>query len=256
MKYIILAAGEGKRLWPYTKDRPKCMVKVGEVSIIDRQILVMKRCGITEKDICIVTGYQSEILKEHFGNSEITLIHNERYNETNMVYSLMCARKYFENEDSFIISYGDIIYNETVLKKIIYSKYNISVIVDDEWKEYWLKRFANPLDDAETLQFDKNNKILKIGQKAQNYNEIMAQYIGLLKFADEGIEKLLLFADIIRNEKDILSKANCTYDLLYFTDLLQGMIDFGYEVKAVHINRGWYEIDNIEDLFIADSELD
>lgn len=256
MKCIILAAGEGTRLLPYTKDKPKCMVPIKGVSIIERQITLMKKCGMDEKDICVVTGYRNEVLRGYFRNSHITLIHNERYATTNMVYSLMCARNFFEKDNELIISYGDIVYSKDVLVKIASSKFDISVAVDDEWKEYWFNRFDKPLDDAETLKYDKNNNLVEIGKKTQDINKIMAQYIGLLKFNNKGIEKLLFFTDMVRSRKITLNKKDYKYDLLYFTDLLQGMIDFGYELKALHITRGWYEIDNEKDLLIAELEID
>lgn len=256
MKCIILAAGRGTRLWPYTKDKPKCMVTIKGKSIIERQIMLMKKCGINEKDICIVTGYCDEVLRKHFRNSRITLVHNKRYMKTNMVYSLMCARNFFDKDDELIISYGDIIYDEDVLVKVLNSKSDISVTVDDEWKEYWSNRFENPLDDAETLQYDNDDNLIEIGKKTQDINKIMAQYIGLLKFNRRGIEKLLSFSDMVKNQKFILNKEDYKYDTLYFTDLLQGMIDFGHELKVLHIIRGWYEIDSVEDLLIADSEID
>ena len=61
---------------------------------------------------------------------------------------------------------------------------------------------------------------------------------------------------MVRSRKITLNKKDYKYDLLYFTDLLQGMIDFGYELKALHITRGWYEIDNEKDLLIAELEID
>ena len=62
MKVIILAAGQGTRLRPFTDEKPKCMVEVAGISIIDRQLNTMKKCGIKEKDITIITGYQGCIL--------------------------------------------------------------------------------------------------------------------------------------------------------------------------------------------------
>ena len=76
MKVIILAAGQGTRLRPLTDHQPKCMVEIGHKSIIDRQIEVMKACGIKEEDIYIVGGYRSDVLAEHFRDTGIRIIHN------------------------------------------------------------------------------------------------------------------------------------------------------------------------------------
>ena len=109
MKTIILAAGQGTRLRPLTDFCPKCMVEVNGISIIERQLAVMHNCGIEDKDISIVAGYCSDALKEKLGSTEIQLIVNEKFENTNMVYSLMCAKQVLEDADDILISYGDII---------------------------------------------------------------------------------------------------------------------------------------------------
>ena len=87
MKAIILAAGEGRRLRPYTKNKPKCMVKINGVSLLDRQISIIKSLGIEE--IIIIGGYKADNLKSRGSK----LIINPRYHETNMVWSLFAEKK-------------------------------------------------------------------------------------------------------------------------------------------------------------------
>ena len=157
MKAIILAAGEGKRLMPYTSGIPKCMVNVGGRPLIEYQIDVLKRSGIN--DIIIVKGHQGNKIKIN-GTKTFT---NKRYYETNMVTSLFCAESELNGE--VIISYGDIVYSDSILKKLIISKHDISVVVDLDWKKYWMKRFDNPLDDAETLKYDDSGRIIERGTK-------------------------------------------------------------------------------------------
>ncbi len=84
---------------------------------------------------------------------------------TNMVCFLMCAKELMESEDDIIVSYGDIIYEESVFEKILTAEDDISVIVEDGWYEYWAERCGNPLDDVETLMFDDNDYFTEIGQK-------------------------------------------------------------------------------------------
>lgn len=254
MKVIILAAGKGTRLSPLTDDIPKCMVKINGISIIDRQIEIIKKCGILEKDICIVTGYHSEELIKHFFKTDIVFINNKEYDSTNMVYSLMCAKNIIESEDSIIISYGDIIYTKLILDQIINNKENASVVIDDGWKEYWEKRFINPLVDAETIVYDKKDMLLEIGKKPHNYNDIMAQYIGLIKFSGDGIRDMLNFWNTISKSK--YGNFNIeNYKKMYMTDFLQKMIENNYHIKVIHIMREWFEIDNIFDIYLAEEAL-
>ena len=96
-KVILLVAGEGKRLHPYTLDRPKCMVEVDGISLIDRQLSILRSQGLD--NIIMIGGYKSEMLK---GKVE-KLIHNPKYYNTNMVTTLFCAEDELEGE--IIVSY-------------------------------------------------------------------------------------------------------------------------------------------------------
>ncbi|MDE7177501.1 MAG: phosphocholine cytidylyltransferase family protein [Lachnospiraceae bacterium] len=258
MKVIILAAGQGTRLRPLTDDRPKCMVEVNGRSILERQLDTMHECGIQDSDITIVAGYRGDVLKNRFMDTDISIIVNVDYETTNMVCSLMCARNLMETQEDILISYGDIIYNETVLKKILISEEPGSVIVDDGWYSYWSERCDNPLDDAETLMFDENDYLTEIGQKTTELAKVQSQYIGLIRFRGEGLKAMLDLAKEAedRTEKGLsLWRTTRNYQKMYMTDLLQGLIDEGNKLKAVHIERGWFEIDDCEDLKVVESKL-
>ena len=259
MKIIILAAGQGTRLRPLTDDRPKCLVEVNGRSIIERQLDTMRACGVKDEDITIVCGYCSDVLKKKFEDTNIHFLVNEQYDTTNMVCSLMCARALMESEEDIIISYGDIIYGADVFQKILEAKDDMSVIVDDGWYEYWSERCENPLDDAETLMFDQDNYLTEIGQKTIELDRVQSQYIGLMRFKGEGLKEMLsLSAEAERrsNNGEALWRTTRNYAKMYMTDLLQGLIDEGHKLRAVHIQRGWFEIDDCEDLKVVESQLD
>ncbi len=259
MKVIILAAGQGTRLRPLTDDKPKCMVEVKGRSILERHLDTIHACGIRDTDITIVAGYRGDVLQSRFAGTEIRIIVNEEYGTTNMVCSLMCARELMESQDDILISYGDIIYNEKVLKKILASDEAASVIVDDGWYAYWSERCGNPLDDAETLLFDRDDYLTEIGQKTTELARVQSQYIGLMRFQREGLHAMLGLAKEAeeRTAKGIaLWRTARTYRKMYMTDLLQGLIDEGNKLKAVHIHRGWFEIDDVGDLRVVESEIE
>ena len=242
MNAIILAAGEGKRLRPLTNKKPKGLVELFGKSILERQIDIFLDCGIT--DISIVTGYNAEMIKF----SKINYFHNPNFNKTNMVETLFCAKE--KLDDSTIVSYGDIIFEKPVLEKLINSKFDISIIIDLAWKEYWETRFENPLDDAESLIIDANGFITNIGQKPQNFEQIQGQYIGLMKFQHDGLKYLKEF---YYNSKNISKtginplNSNTSFEQSYVTDLLQGMINSEYKLKAITIEHGWLELDSLND---------
>lgn len=258
MKAIILAAGQGTRLRPYTDDRPKCMVAVNGKSILERQLDVMRACGIHDEDITIITGYRGDVIQERLRGTQINILVNSDYENTNMVCSLMCAGSILKEQKDVLISYGDIIYSEAVLQKILDSGYDASVVVDDGWFSYWSKRCENPLDDAETLLLDESGYLTEIGQKTNDLARVQSQYIGLLRFRGTGLEALLRTVGEAKRRTDSgegLWRTKRTYQQMYMTDLLQGMIDEGTLLKAVHIERGWYEIDDCDDLKLVERSL-
>ncbi len=242
MNAIILAAGEGKRLRPLTNDNPKCMVNLFGKSILGRQLEIFQSCGIN--DISIVTGYRSDKII----SNDLTYYQNKKYATTNMVETLFCAKNSLA--DSTIVSYGDIIFEKNVLRKLIDATDDICVVVDKDWYKYWKLRFDDPLEDAESLILDDDGYIKNIGQKVTNTNEIMGQYIGLMKFQHDGIAALKNFYE---NSK---KQASCgknplnhklPFEKSYLTDLFQAMISSGCKIKSIPINNGWLEVDTKHD---------
>lgn len=259
MKVIILAAGQGTRLRPLTDHCPKCMVKVNGKSIIERQLETMYDCGIREDEITVIAGYRNDVLQEYFKDTKLRFVVNNEYQTTNMVYSLMCARSLMESGNDVLISYGDIIYNADVLSRILDSDADSSVVVDDGWFSYWSARCENPLDDAETLMFDGNDYLLEIGQKTTDLAKVQSQYIGLMRFRGEGLRAMLALSAEAKRRSDSgerLWRTDRNYNRMYMTDLLQGMIDEGNRMKAVHIQRGWFEIDDPDDLKVVEAQLE
>ena len=237
LKVIILAAGEGTRLRPYTLDRPKCMVEIDGVSLIDRQLEVLKSEGID--DIVIIGGYKSEMLKR----GDIKLKVNARYFETNMVWTLFSAEE--ELEGDIIVSYGDIVYSKNILKALIKSKADIAVTIDKKWEGYWRERNENPLDDAETLKLRKDGTISEIGQKPSSLEEIEGQYMGLMKFSSEGVRQIKSAFHSALESGKLLGKE---VENSYMTDLLQFIVSIGGKVASVQIDEDWVEVDTVEDL--------
>lgn len=236
-KVILLVAGEGKRLHPYTSDRPKCMVEINNVSLIDRQIKILREAGLN--NILMIGGYKSEMLK--IDNVELKI--NPRYKETNMVYTLFTAEDDLEGE--IIVSYGDIVYSKEILRLLLESKSDISVTIDKDWEDYWSARNENPLDDAETLKMRNDGTIYEIGKKPLSINEIEGQFMGLVKFSQNGIKQIKKIWHKAVKEGSLLNKP---VENVYMTDLLQAIIDSGFLINSVPVFGGWVEIDTIDDL--------
>ena len=243
-KVILLVAGEGKRLRPYTLDRPKCMVEIDGISLIDRQLSVLKAEGLD--NIVMVGGYKSEMLKRE----GVKLKLNPRYYETNMVWTMFCAEE--ELEGGVIVSYGDIVYSREILQALLESTADIAVIIDKEWEGYWRARNEDPLDDAETLKLRADGTISEIGQKPKSLSEIEGQYMGLMKFSVKGIKQIKEIFHTAVESGELLGKS---VESAYMTDLLQAVIDLKFPVHSVLIDKYWIEVDTVSDLHSENTRI-
>ena len=88
-KVILLVAGEGKRLRPFTLDRPKCMVEIDGISLIDHQLGVLKSEGLD--NIVMIGGYKSEML----------IRNGVKFKNNPFIDTLNEAIKYFEEEEEY-----------------------------------------------------------------------------------------------------------------------------------------------------------
>ncbi len=243
---IILAAGRGARLSPLTDHTPKALVPVGQRPLLEWTLDHAARLGIDR--VVIVAGYRAE----QFMAYDADVIINKHYASTNMVETLFCAQSRFEQD--CIVSYGDIVFNHEVLETLLSRSEPVSVVIDTQWRDYWRQRFDNPLDDAETLKLDQTGNITEIGQAPIAYEDIAAQYIGLMRFQGDGVQSLeqghKQAQDDDHNQGTCFNSGR-TLAQLYLTDLLQGMIDHGVTIKAVPIAGGWLEIDTVADYQLA-----
>lgn len=235
---IVLAAGRGSRLHPYTESCPKCLTELGDATLLDRQLATLRECGV--QNIVIVTGYLAGMLER----PGIVCVNNPLWAETNMVESLFCAEGKFTND--IIVSYSDIVYEPRVLLALLESRTDISVVIDRRWRALWEKRFADPLSDAETLRLDDRGDIVEIGQPPESFEQIEAQYIGLMRFRGDGVAAIRDAYASMR-ETDRPWKEKRPAERAYMTDLLSEMILLGHRVHAVPVDAGWLEVDTVRD---------
>jgi choline kinase len=238
MKIIILAAGCGSRLEHLTLDKPKCLLEFQGKSLLETQIALYHQLGIN--DIVVIKGYL-----EHLINIKGIKYFIVKY-IFNMVYTLFHAESEMNTE--LIIAYGDIIFEEAVLKKLLASSHDISVVVDISWKDYFEARFSSPYSESESLVMTPEYRILEIGSSDPLPEKVQGQYIGLIKLSKKGCG---IFRRVYRSEKrKYWGKTwirERIFEKAYLTDMLQILIDKGYPVYGVPIFNGWLEFDTVSD---------
>lgn len=251
-KVILLAAGMGTRLGLLTKDKPKCMVPYKGQPLIDHILRGISACGLD--DISIVGGYQIDVLRDHLKSRHLKFYVNDRFDQTNMVESLFCARQELVGAD-VLVSYADIIYRPSVLQALLAAQDGLNIVVDLEWKKLWDMRLNDPLTDAETMKFDRQGRIRELGKKPASLADIQGQYIGLFKFSRNVLPQILKFYDGLDRSAIYDGK---DFARMYMTSFLQLLIDRVMPAQAVFIRGGWLEFDtgrDVEQYQKNDSEI-
>lgn len=238
---IILAAGSGSRLMPYTDGRPKGMVALAGLPLLERQIATLRQAGIT--DITLVGGYQAWQL-ERF---DCPIVLNPDYARTNMVASLHKAEAAFDGSSDLVICYSDIVYDPAVLNALLAGSGEITVAADKNWQSLWQARMEDPLSDAESFRLSSDGCIAELGRKVANIGEIEGQYIGLIRVATAAQSR---FFELYNSLDKSLSYEGQPFKNLYLTGYLQMLIESGWSLKPAWIKNGWLEIDTVGDLQI------
>ena len=239
-KALIIAAGLGSRLKKHTENLPKCMLDFGGKTLLQRQLDSYKKCGI--KDISLIRGYK----KEKINYKGIRYFENKDYKENNILNSIFYAEKIING--NIIISYSDILFDHSVVQRTLDSDHDISVVVDIDWRGYYVGRKDHPLSEAENVIFNSNNEVEKIGKINTGDQEVHGEFIGMIKLSNQGAE---IFKEHFNRLKKIywnkpFQRAK-TFQKAYLTDFIQELVDIGIKVHCVIIESGWKEIDTVED---------
>lgn len=241
MQAIILAAGMGKRLKQLTNNNTKCMVKVNGVTMIERMLSQLDKLNLS--NITVVVGYKGKELQEYISTlnikTKINYVENEIYDKTNNIYSLYLARHCLLQEDTLLLE-SDLIFEDSVLEKIVNDPYPSLALVAKY--ESWM--------DGTVVTLDEENNITRfLDKKAFKFEDIQNYYktVNIYKFSKEfSASHYVPFLEAY-------SKA--LGDNEYYEQVLKviTLLDKP-EIKATKLgNESWYEIDDVQDLDIAES---
>ncbi|MET8001407.1 phosphocholine cytidylyltransferase family protein [Nonomuraea glycinis] len=231
---MVLAAGAGRRLRPYTDTLPKALVPVdGETTIMDISLHNLAEVGLRE--VVVIIGYAAQAvhdrkreLEERHG-VELTLVHNDKAEEWNNAYSLWCARDYFA-QGALLVN-GDTVHPVSVEKTLLAAPETSDILlaVDD------VKKLADEEMKVTRAPEGSLRRITKLMDPAEAYGE----YIGATLIRPGAAARL---ADALQAtfERD---------PQLYYEDGYQEMVARGEQIHLAPIGDvDWVEVDNHEDL--------
>jgi choline kinase len=241
---VILAAGRGARLGALTADRPKVLLEVAGATVLAHQRRALAAVGVP--DVHLVVGHAEAAVRAHPDAAGLTLWRNPAWATTNMVATLAAAREVLDGATDVLVAYGDIVYEPRVASALLAARgAEVAVAVDLDWERYWRARMDDPFADAESLRLGPDGRILELGDHARGVEDVEGQYVGLVLIrADRAVAlidrwRALGPADRVRGRGR---------DALFMTDLLQLVIDEGWEVRAAPFRSGWLEFDAPADL--------
>ncbi len=241
MQAIILAAGMGRRLKELTQDNTKCMVKVNGVTLIDRMLHQIERQHLSR--IVIVVGYEGQKLIDYISTLDIqtpiTYINNPIFDKTNNIYSLALAKDWLCREDTLLFE-SDLIFEDTVLQELIDDPRDTLALVDKY--EAWMDGTCVKLAEDDTIESFIPGKKLKYNE-TQDYYKTVNIYKFSKTFSNTHYVPFLEAYQAALGQNE------------YYEQVLRviTMLDEP-EIKAKRLNgQKWYEIDDIQDLDIAES---
>ncbi len=241
MHAIILAAGMGKRLKELTKDNTKCMVSVSGVTLIERMLTALDKLCLNK--IVIVVGYEGQKLIDFIATLNVTTpiiyVNNPVYNKTNNIYSLGLAKNYLLEDDTILLE-SDLIFEESILQALVEDKRKTLALVDKY--ETWMDGTCIKLDEEDNIiDFVPKNKF-DFAQTDQYYKTV-----NIYKFAKEFSASY--YVPFLEAYMNALGNNEYYEQVLRVITMLENS-----HIKAKRLTgQRWYEIDDAQDLDIAES---
>lgn len=239
MKAVILCAGRGGRLFPITKDRPKCLLQFGDKTILEYCLENLNSAGI--RDVLLVTGYKKEAIETLVREKKyrhVSFVYNEKFRITNTAYSLNLALK--EMDSDFVLINGDVLFDKAILQGLLRHPDKNCIAVDPRIALY-----------TEEIKVRASHGRVEKISKEVDPGQSLGEAIGLYKIS-----------------RDLIQELSRIYDYLERHGELHHFFEKGFEAICEHPSgdgryfgifltdeRPWVEIDTIEDFLYARREI-
>lgn len=234
MKGIILAAGRGLRLNGVTGNTPKCLLEIGGLTLLERQIQALRACGIDE--IVVVVGYEAERV-QRLCDSQIHFVENSCFDQTNSLYSLWLTRDLLGS--GFVVINSDVLFHPQLLSDLITARYEDALLIG------YGDQLSGRLGDEEMKIKVRGGRVVEIS-KTMNPRDADGENVGIVKFGRSG-------ARLLVDQMDSLIADGCYRD---WAPRAFGEFAMWHPLYAIP-TRGypWIEIDFPKDYLKAVNEI-
>ena len=237
MKAIILAAGMASRLRPLTNNTPKCLLKIGERSLLQRSIDALINNGI--KEIVIVTGYLhkqiEDFVKQQYPNINISFIHNEVYDSTNNIYSLWLARPKADGEEILLLD-SDLLYDPEIITRILSTN-----------AENVLTLIRHDLGEEEMKVVTDSSVIIEIS-KTCSPSDAIGESLGIEKMGKSYTSALYKELEPMMNQEHL--------ENVFYEKAFERLIPKGHTFKILDVTDLFScELDTVEDFQNAKEKI-
>jgi len=237
MRAIILAAGMASRLRPLTNNTPKCLLKIGERSLLQRSIDALINNGI--KEIVIVTGYLhkqiEDFVKQQYPNINISFIHNEVYDSTNNIYSLWLARPKADGEEILLLD-SDLLYDPEIITRILSTN-----------AENVLTLIRHDLGEEEMKVVTDSSVIIEIS-KTCSPSDAIGESLGIEKMGKPYTSALYKELEPMMNQEHL--------ENVFYEKAFERLIPKGHTFKILDVTDLFScELDTVEDFQNAKEKI-
>jgi len=226
---VILAAGMAKRLRPLTDERPKCLLTIGQRTLLQRTVDAMTAAGINE--LVVVTGYRAQMIRdfltEHYPTLTIHFIDNPDYAHNNNIFSLWLTRPYTDGRD-FLLSDSDILFDPQIIPAVLSAEGSALAVNRHELGEEEIKVIV-----------DADNRVVEIS-KVCSIEQAVGESVGFEKMTAE-------YSTALFRELEQMIEREGLIDIFY-ERAFERLIPQGHTFRMVDTTRFFsMELDTVED---------
>jgi len=235
---VVLAASRGRGLEAMTVERPKVMLPIAGKPLLRWLVDGFKKENIN--DITVVGGYRADAID----TAGIKLVVNEHYAETGELSSLACAVESLESDA--VISYGDLLFRSYVLRDLMESKADFSVVVDSLLtgsSNRTVRDFAYCSRGDDRGLFGTPVLLERVTSAADAERAPHGRWIGLLNVSRAGLAKLKATMKVLGSEN--------RFEALDMPALLNALIAGGSKIEVIYVHGHWRGVNDLDDLHQA-----